>query len=446
MTQNIHSRRNFVKLTAAGAAGAPLTWDAASYARILGANERIGIGIVGFSERGYDALFPALLQLTGEQNCEVVAVSDIWKLHREEGVAWFAKETNKTIAQARNNDELYAMKNVDAVIISTADHQHALHGVEAVRAGRDAYVEKPLANRMTDARAILKAVKETKRVVQIGTQRRSSQSIQSAREFLQSGEFGPLSAVEFTYNANQPARWRRPKLVAALRQEDTDWQRFLLGRTKDAFDPHKYIEFRLYWPYSSGIPDQWMVHQIDALHFVTGLEHPRSVVANGGIYQWRDGRINPDTVTAVFEYGPQNDPAKGFQVIFMSRMNNSARGNTDLYYSINGTFDATSGKVSREGGLNERYAKGQWKASTLTEKVLGSERRGTATPAARTGGDPSVVAHMRNWLECVRSRKAPIADVQAGYNHSVALCMTIAALHSGKRATFDTAKQDVSLG
>src|SRR5262245_13466649 len=219
MTQNIRSRRNFIKLTGAGAAGATLTWDAASYARILGANDRISIGIVGFSERGQDALFPALLQLSGEQNCEVVALSDIWKLHRTEGAAWFGKETNKTIAQARNNDELYAMKNVDAVIISTADHQHALHGVEAVRAGRDAYVEKPLANRMADAHAILKAVKETKRVVQIGTQRRSSQNIQRAKAFLQSGEFGPLSTVEFTYNANQPSRWRRPKLVEALRQE-----------------------------------------------------------------------------------------------------------------------------------------------------------------------------------------------------------------------------------
>ena len=446
MTQNIHSRRNFVKLTTAGAVSAALTWDAASYARILGANDRISIGIVGFSERGQDALFPALLQLSGEQNCEVVALSDIWKLHREEGAAWFGKETNKTIAQARNNEELYTMKNVDAVIVSTADFQHALHGIEAVRAGRDAYVEKPLASRMADARAMLKAVKETKRIVQIGTQRRSSKNIQRAKEFLQSGEFGPLSAAEFTYNANQPTRWRRPKLVAALRQEDTDWQRFLMGRTKDAFDPHKYVEFRLYWPYSSGIPDQWMVHQIDALHFVTGLEHPRSVVANGGIYQWRDGRINPDTVTAVFEYGPLNDPSKGFQVVFISRMTNAARGNSDFYYSTNGTFDAVSGKVSREGGLSERYAKGEWKASTLAERTLGKEGGSSDTPDTRTGADPSVVAHMRNWLECVRSRKAPIADVQAGYNHSIALCMTIAALHSGKRATFDEAKQDVSLG
>jgi predicted dehydrogenase len=445
MTKDTKSRRHFIKLAATGAAGSVLAWDAASYARIPGANERIGIGIVGFSERGQDALFPALQQLSGEQNCEIVAVSDIWKLHREEGAAWLGKANNKTIAQARNNDELYGMKNVNAVIISTADHQHALHGIEAVKAGRDAYVEKPLANHIEDARAILKAVKASNRIVQIGTQRRSSTSVQRAKEFLQSSEFGALNLVEFTYNANQPARWRRPKLVAELREEDTDWKRFLMGRTKDTFDPHKYVEFRLYWPYSSGIPDQWMVHQIDALHFITGMPHPRSVVANGGIYQWRDGRNNPDAVTAVFDYGPPNDQQQGFQVVFTGHLSNSARGQSDIYYSINGTFDANSGKITRDGGLSDRYAKGEWKGTTLRERTLGADRQTNAAPEVRAGVDPTTVAHMRNWLDCVRSRKSPIADVQAGYNHSVALCMTIAALHSGKRATFDAGNQEVVL-
>lgn len=439
-----NSRRHFLQRSAAGTVGSVIAWDASSYARIRGANERLGIGIVGFSERGQDALFPALFALAKEQNIEIRAVSDIWKLHREEGAAWLGQRANATVKQARNNDELYAMKDIEAVVISTADHQHALHGLEAVRAGRDAYVEKPLASQMSEAQAILKAVQETKRIVQIGTQRRSSASVQNAKAFLASGEFGALNLVEFTYNANQPGRWRRPKMVEALRQEDTDWNRFVMGRTKDAFDPHKYVEFRLYWPYSSGIPDQWLVHQIDALHYITGLSYPRSVVANGGIYQWRDGRTNPDTLTAVFEYGPANDPTKGFQVVFTSHMTNSARGQSDVYYSINGTFDANSGKVTREGGLTERYAKGQWKASTLTERKLGEERKSDAPPVP--GADPMVLAHMRNWLECVRSRQTPIADVRAGYNHSVALCMTIAALHTGKRVTFDTMKQAVALG
>jgi predicted dehydrogenase len=432
MSGTDNSRRNFIKRSTAGAVSSAIAWNAASYSRVLGANDRIGIGIVGFSERALEALLPSFLRVASEQNCEIVALSDIWKLRREEGAAWISKQSGKTPVLARNNDELYQMKEVQGVIISTADHQHALHGVEAVKAERDAYIEKPLANQMADAQAVLKAVKETKRIVQIGTQRRSSKSHQLARDFIQSGEFGQINMVEMTTNANQPLRWRRQKLVEALRHEDTDWKRFVMGRTRESFNPRKYIEFRLYWPYSSGIPCQWMVHQIDALHFLTGLPHPRSVIAQGGIYQWQDGRINPDTVTAVFDYGPLNDSSKGFQVIYSSRMGNSAHGNSDTYFSKDGTFELGGGKITREGGLSE--PKAGWRATTLAERTLGD---------GATRRENSVDAHMRNWLECVRSRKSPVADIEAGYNHSVALCMTIAALHSGKRATFDDIKQQV---
>ena len=445
MTQIPNSRRNFVKLTAAGAVGGALSWDAASYARVLGSNDRISVGVLGFSERAMEALIPAFQAITSSHNCEIVAVADIWNRRRDEGADFIGKLTGKAIAKARNNDELYELKNVQAVIIATADHQHALHGVQAVHAGRDAYIEKPMANQMAEARALLKAVKETGRVVQVGTQRRSARNTLRAKEYLHSGEFGAITMVEMCTNANQPGRWRRPHLVAALRQEDTDWKRFVMTRTKDAFDAQKYFEYRLYWPYSSGIPDQWMVHQIDLLHFITGFNRPRSVVAQGGTYSWHDGRINPDTLTAVFDYGPLNDPAQGFQVTYSSRMNNSVGGNRDLYYSINGVFNASVGEVSPEGGLTERYAKGKYKPTTLTRKMLASERGSTELAAPNTKADPSVVAHMRNWIECIRSRKTPVAGIEAGYNHSVALCLTTAALHSGKRASFDEARQEVTL-
>lgn len=428
MSEN--SRREFMKIAAGSAVAGVVGWDAGSYSRILGANDRIQVGIVGYSERFNDGLLPAFLKHAESQNCEIVAVSDIWKLRREEGVAKILEKTGKTIAAARNNDELYAMKNVDAVIISTADHQHAFHCIEAVRAGRDVYVEKPLANTMKDARDVLKAVKQTDRVVQIGTQRRSSRNAILAKEYLASGEFGAINMIELATNANQPRRWRRPLLLPSLRQEDTDWNRFLVGRTKDKYDPHKYLEYRLYWPYSSGIPCQWMTHSIDLVHHITGLAHPRNVVVSGGIYQWRDGRINPDTMTAVFEYG--DDPKKTFQVLFSSRMSNSIQASECLVYSKDGVYDVASTEVSPEGGLTERYAKDGWKATTLVKKKL-----------ADTPQPEMVQAHMLNWTECLRSRKSPNANIDAGYNHSVALCMTIAALHSGNRVTFDNTKQDV---
>ena len=424
MTTTTPSRRQFM-----GAAAA------LSYSRIPGANDRIRIGIVGFSDRFRDALLPAFNKVAPGQNAEIVALSDIWSVRRDEGLAHIAKATGTTIAGVRNNDELYDRKDVDAVIISTADFQHAPHGVEAVRAGRDAYIEKPLANTMADARAILKAVEETRRVVQIGTQRRSSPGTHRVRELIASGRLGDILMARFAYNANQPLRWRRPQLIARLRPADTDWNRFRLARLKE-WNPHHYIEFRLYWPCSSGIADQWMVHQIDALHFITGLSRPRSVVAKGGIYSWRDGRVNPDTLTAVFDYGPLDNPAKGFQTIFSGRMGNAAEPNNDVFYFNGGTLDMRAGKVTSDGGLIERHAAAAGlKPNLFPEMSLKGESTGLA--------DDSVQAHLRNWLECIRSRKTPVADVRAGYNHSVALSMTIAALHSGRTATFDEARQEV---
>ncbi len=439
------TRRDFIKAAGAGAAGLALS-SASSSASIQGANSRVRVGIVGFSDRCRGALIPAFLNHAEKLNFEIVAVSDIWSLRREQGAALIEKRTGKRPAQCRNNDELYDRKDVDAVIIATADFQHAPHGVEAVRAGRAAYVEKPLANTMADAREIRRAVKETGQIVQIGTQRRSSPKYQKAYEYLKSGEFGDLVMAEMTWNVNQPGRWRRPKLVPQLKEQDTDWKRYLLNRPHEPFDPRKYLEFRLFWPYSSGIPDQWLVHQIDTVHWFTGLPRPRSVVANGGIYLWKDGRRNFDTMTAVFDYGPPDDKSKGFQVLYTSRQTNSAGEVKELYFSNGGVLNLDTGKITPEGGLRENHASAMgMKANLLAERSLVNETARTET-AADTGADNDTSANMRNWMECVRSRKTPNADVEAGYSHSVALCMTIAALHTGQRITFDDQKQDVIIG
>jgi len=440
------SRRTFIQATGAGVAGAAIMSSTSSYGGIIGANDRVRVGLVGYSDRCRSALIPAFLKSADALNFEIVAVSDIWSLRREAGAAQIEKLTGKRPATARNNDELYARKDVDAVIVATADFQHALHGVEAVRAGRDAYVEKPLANTMEDARAIRRAVRETGKIVQIGTQRRSEPVYQRAYEFIRSGKFGDIVMVEMTWNVNQPGRWRRPDVVPTLREADTDWRRYLLTRPFEPFDARKYLEFRLFWPYSSGIPDQWLVHQIDTVHWFTGLPRPRSVVANGGIYVWKDGRRNWDTLTAVFDYGPINDPSKGFQVTYCSRMTNSAGGTKELYYSNGGTLDLDKNQVTPGGGLREREAA----AMKLPANLLAPESLvAAAAPvetAADTGADSATSANMRNWMECVRSRKTPNADIEAGYSHSVALCMTIAAVQTGQRIGFDDAKQEVVVG
>jgi predicted dehydrogenase len=446
MSRSSASRRDFLKVAGAGVAGTALGAAASSYARIAGANDRVGVGIVGFSDRCRSSLIPAFLKSAGELNFEFVALSDVWNRRRDEGVAHLAKLTSKPIALARNNDELYENQDVQAVIISTADFQHAMHGVEAVRAGRDAYIEKPLANTMEDARAVRAAVKGTDRVVAIGTQRRSSPVYQHAHDFIKSGQFGDIVSVEMTWNVNQPGRWRRPKLVSQLRETDTDWKRFLINRPFEPFDPRKYLEFRLFWPFSSGIPDQWMVHQIDTVHWFTGLPRPRSVVANGGVYHWHDGRKNWDTMTAVFDYGPLEDPLKGFQAVYSSRMTNSAGGVKELYFSNGGTLDLDKNQVTPAGGLTEEFAKEMDVKPNLLPTVSLAQSAAATTAAANTGADDATTANVRNWMECVQSRKRPNADMEAGYSHSVALCMTIAAMQTGQRITFDDTTQDVVVG
>jgi len=437
-------RRGFMKLGAA-AAGAT-AFSASSYASILGANDRVRVGVVGCGDRMKSSLIPAFQESAKELNFELVAVSDLWNRRREEGSAFIQKLSGNAIATARNNDELYARKDVDAVLIATADFQHALHGVEAVNAGRDAYVEKPTAHTMPDARAFLAAVKQTGKIVQVGTQRRSTPSYQKAAEYIQSGKFGDIVMVEMTWNVNQPGRWRRPKAVPLLKEQDTDWKRYLLNRPYEPFDARKYLEFRLFWPYSSGIPDQWLVHQIDTVHWFTGLPHPRSVVANGGIYLWKDGRQNWDTMTAVFDYGPLDDLSKGFQVQYTSRFTNSAGGVKELYYSNGGMIDMDKQRVTPEGGLEARDAAEMGMQANLLPSFPLVEQAEAASTGANTGRDPETSANVRNWMECVRSRKTPNASIEAGYHHSIALCMNVAAIQTGLKVTFNDKTQQVMAG
>ncbi len=437
------NRRQILRTSALGTLGTVLS--ARTQARTPGANDRIRIGVVGFSERFQGALLPAFKAVADKLNCEIIGVSDLWSRRREESKAFFTQHLGKPVETYRNNEELYEKAKPDAVIISTADFQHALHCIEAVKAGCDAYCEKPFAETMADARAALKAVRDSDRIVQIGSQRRSGTTYQAARDYLQTGKFGPIVAAEMTWNVNQPGRWRRPDLVAAIKEQDTDWKRFLMNRPPEPWDPRKYLEYRLFWPYSSGIPGQWMCHQIDTIHWFTGLPHPRSVACNGGIYQWKDGRTNADTLTAVFDYGPLDDPKSGFQVVYQSRFSNSAGGTKEIYYSNGGELNLATNQVTPNGGLGEREAAAMKMKANLLEpfKLEGS---GPAVTAANTGADEMTTAHMLNWLECLRSRKQPHAPVEAGYQHAIATIMANAAYRTGERVTFDEATREVMHG
>lgn len=444
-----NSRRAFIKksaMTGVATYMGTLGLSAKSYNRIMGANDRVNVGVIGYSDRFRGALLPSFLKLQKELNFDMIALADLWNKRRADGQAFLKGKLDHDIAVYPNDEALLASKDIDAVFISTADFQHALHTVAAVKAGKDTYTEKPLAETMDDARAVLKAVNDSGRIVQIGSQRRSGATYKAAYDFINQGKFGPIVMVELIWNVNQPGRWRRPDVVPLLKESDTDWKRFLLNRPADTFDPRKYLEFRLFWPYSSGIPGQWMCHQIDTVHWFANLPHPRSVAVNGGIYSWKDGRKNADTLTAVFDYGPLNDASTGFQVIFSSRMNNAAGDVKEIYYSNGGTLNLDTNKISSEGGLTEKYAKEMGMKANLLPEISLNDMATKVTTDANTGGDDLTIAHVRNWMECVRSRKKPNAPVEAGYNHAKAVIMSNAAFRTGQKVTFDEKTQEVMAG
>jgi len=446
----MENRREFIKKVSAGSVamaigGAGLGLSAKSYGQALGANEKVRVGIVGFSDRFRGSLFPCFMNHAKELNFEFVALSDLWNRRRDEGKVFVKEKTGWDVALCRNNEELYDMKDIDAVIISTADFQHALHLVEAAKNKKDAYCEKPFAETMDDANEALKAVKDANIVVQIGSQRRSGANYHAACEYIKSGKFGDIVIAEMSWNVNQPGRWRRPDLTAIIKESDVDWNRYQLNRPKVAWDPRKYLEYRLFWPYSSGIPGQWMCHQIDTVHWFAGLPYPRSVVANGGIYQWQDGRTNADTLTAVFDYGPLDNPKKGFQVVYTSRFSNSAGGTKEFYYSNGGMMNLDTNEITPTGGLREREAQEMNMKTNLLEKFDLPKSRVEA--GADTGGDPLTSAHIRNWMECVRVKKvATNCPIEAGYSHAIACSMANAAFRTGQRVVYDPKKQKIMAG
>jgi predicted dehydrogenase len=440
------SRRTFIRNTAIVTAGGALAFSAKSYAKIIGANGAVKVGVVGFSDRFRGSLLPCFMHHNKEMNFDIVGVSDIWRIRREEAVAHLSEKMGHEVVGYRNNDELFDSKTVDAVIISTPDFAHALHAVAAVKAGCDAYVEKPFAETMDDARVALKEIKASNKIIQIGSQRRSGKNYHAAADYVKEGKFGPITMVELTWNVNQPGRWRRKELVDKLVEKDTDWKRFLMNRPSEPFNARHHLEYRLFWPYSSGLPGQWMSHQIDTVHWFSGLAHPRSVVANGGIYAWKDGRENWDTITAVFDYGPEADPKSGFQVTFASRMHNGEESPKELYYSNGGELNLDTNMVTPEGGLSARHAGAMGLQANLLPEVNLTQTTEKVVTSANTGGDNLTSAHMRNWMEGVRERKATNAPVEAGYSHAIACIMTNAAARTGTKVTFDEKTQEVMAG
>jgi len=425
------NRRSFLRRASAAAIGAgALRSTALSYGRIIGANDRISLGHIGVGRRGTE--LDDIVARLKTKNVEMTAVCDLWKINREAAAARAQTAYGRAPRAFQYMEDLLALRDVDAVLVSTADFQHATHLKQVAEAGKDCYCEKPMANDLAEAKAARDVVRGTGLIVQVGTQHRSEPYPIAVRDFIKTGALGDVSKVETVWNYHGP-RWRGREEVNQVREQDTDWRRWLLTKPYRPFDPRMYFEFRLYRDFSSGIPDQWMSHGIDLVHYFLDDHFPRSVVASGGVFAWKDGRENPDTFQALLEY-PK----------FLVSYSTSFGNDSDSFTRIMGKA-ATLINIGGEGSPRWKWVeeKGTHEDDPnvkRAEKYItlpGDDR----IPPPGIGDDDT--SHMTNWFECLRSRRQPNATVEHGFAHSVACIMAAQAYREGRKLHWDLRTESI---
>jgi predicted dehydrogenase len=428
------NRRKFLQTAAAAAGAAALGPNALSYGRILGANDRISLGCIGVGNRGGE-LHGMAAQLRNKCNVETTAICDLWSGNREKAVEANKKFYGITPRAVQRAEEIVALKDVDAIFIATPEHSHSPLLKMVVEAGKDAYVEKPMGNVLEEVKAARDAVLSRNVVVQVGTQHRSEPYQVAVRKLLLEGALGDVSKYEIAWNYHGP-RWRGRPQVKQIRERDTDWRAWLMTKPYRPFDPQLYFEFRLYREFSSGIPDQWMSHASDLVHFFMDEKYPESVVAHGGVFAWHDGRENPDTFQALLTY------PKGFLVSYATSFGNDAPGFTRIMGKKATLFNlggegSPRWRIVEEVGNHEDDDNIDEKRKAWDILLPGDK---TVPPMGM--GDEEL-SHMTNWFECLRSRKPPNATVRHGFSHSLACMMATQAYWSGMKIYFDPKTEQI---
>jgi predicted dehydrogenase len=288
---------------------------------------------------------------------------------------------------------------------------------------------------LAEAKAARDAVVRNKRIVQVGTQHRSEPHPGVAHNLIQSGALGDVSKIEIVWNYHGP-RWRGREEVNKIREQDTDWHRWLLTKPDRPFDPRLYFEFRLYREFSGGIPDQWMSHAIDLVHWNMDERFPKSVVSNGGVFAWHDGRENADTFQTLLEY------PKGFLVSYSTSFGNDAPGFT-RYMGKQATLVNIGGEGSPQYKLVEEVGNHEDNADIDRKRAEKNILLPGEKQVPPMGIDDMSTEHMANWLECVRSRQEPHSTVHDGLGQSAACIMATQSYWSGKRVFWDSAREEI---
>lgn len=397
-------RRNFMKVAAtASAALAAHPVSAASYARIQGANDRLRLGGIGPGDRGRGRL--AAAEKLGAQ---IVALADVNKGMLAKAQQTLAAPVEKTYVDYA---DLLARPDIDGVIIATPDHLHHRVLLDAVAAGKDAYIEKPLSRTIKEGDDMVAKIKGSKQVVQVGNQRRSGEHFKKAREIVATGGIGEIRFVriwDFRYRPQDPYI-KRAADQSLFSPDLIDWNRFLGQAPKRPYDAKRASAWRWYWDYAGGLMTDIAPHWLDVAMWITGSDGPRRVSCNGGKYQNMDWET-PDNVHAIFDCGT-------FAITFMVQFMNGQEYDGAAFYGLEGSIVQENNKGMLVRYDNKRRVVDSWKVMD------------EGTP------------HMQNFLDCMRSRQAPNSPVELANRVLVGAHLANESYLSGKRVEWDPNKE-----
>ncbi len=427
------NRRTFIK----GAVGAGATLGLAnaaaaktnppSGARVLGANDRINVGVVGVGGRGtYVAKAFAGVGKT-DNSCQIVAVCDVYQKRVTE---------NKQLHGCEgylDYRELINRPDIDAVIVATPDHWHAQVALDAMARGKDVYCEKPMVHTIDEARRLVNAVKESKRVLQVGSQTTSAQQWWKAKKAIADGAIGDMIMSQGSYHRNSTeGEWNWPIEESASPDKKgddyVDWKTWLGSAPSRPWDPDRFFRFRKFWDYSGGIATDLFFHVAAPLNICwPEPQFPHKVMAGGGIYVFKDTREVPDTFHLIGEY------KQGHSVVLTSSMANSQH---------------IPGLIRGHKGTIIMVEHGQFEGTTefITLKPEGRVLKDDDAYKAKFGTEPiqipieqqsSMQAHVRNFLECMHTRQKPTLDVETAARAQVLITMAVESYRQGRVLYFD---------
>ncbi len=376
---------------------------ALSYARVMGANDRIQLGVIGCGDRGrYD------MENFLKAGADVVGVCDIYGAQIDK-----AREKAPNAKDFKDHRALLEMKEVDVALIATPDHWHARIAIDALNAGKDVYVEKPLTRTVDEGPPIVKAARVNQRVCQVGMQQRSGQHyLQAKAEYMDTGKLGKITLARTWWYGNGYHLRRAPAELQTL-PPNLDWAHFLGPLKWRDYDPQQYFNWRAYLDFGGGQVTDLFTHWIDVVHMFMGHDVPSSASAAGGVYNYKDGRTAPDTINVLLEY-----PAE-FTATFEATL---APGITGAAQE----FCGTEGRLYIDRGHYEFHPVGKG-GNPVTVKAF-----------SRIDQD-----HVNNFLECVRSRQRPNGDVLIGHRSAQASHLGNISYMQKRRIDFDPVREEI---